>query len=382
MKTLPASVSTVILVLALSFLASPPTLAAPPTDIVIDGDMSDWTGVPSYFDDAGDNTKPGTDILEFRVTHDETSFYYYSRHAGPIVSEDAGTGGQGRYYYLLFIDLDNNPATGFNPDTIDPDCYSPAMVGCDLEFEFERDWNNQQAQYIVQHFYGYGGPGTLLQNQLDLKPGGFLRFGPADYDNKAQFKFLGENIPADMVFTNDITKLGYTPGMDVFMRQAFSGDMTESEICVDFRAALVDATGTPNLAIGKTISLALACESSPWADCGDGMAAVQNYVLEGPVTATPSETLAPTETPTPSATETETETSTPSPSDSPTDSPTPTLTPIPGDMDASGVVDGYDLFLFSRDWDHPADQADPRGNLEEDDFLNGKDLLRLIHILQ
>lgn len=256
--------------------------AEPPSVILIDGDMTDWEGLPSYSDPAGDNSKPGTDVLEFKVTHDEAALYYYTRHSGPIISEDAGTGGQGRFYYLVFVDLDNNPSTGFNPATTDPDCYSPLSLGCDLEFEFERDWNDSSSAYQVQHFYGYGGPGTLAQNRLDLKPGGFLRFGPADYDNKAQFKFLGEVIPDDMVFTDDIRRSGYTPGEDVFMTQAFSPDMTQSEIRVDFRTALKDQQGNPHLAIGKTISLGFACESSPWADCGDGMEAVINYTLDGP----------------------------------------------------------------------------------------------------
>lgn len=262
-------------------LISSAITAQPPSSISIDGDMSDWDDIQSYPDSQGDNSKPGTDILEFKIAHDESALYYYTRHAGPIVSEDAGTGGQGRYYYLLFIDLDNNPGTGFNPATTDEDCYAPGSLGCDLEFEFERDWNDTQNEYVVQYFYGYGGPRSLALNKQDLKPGGFLRFGHASYDNKAQFKFLGENIPSDIVFTNDIGKSGYTPGQDVFMRQAFSGDMTESEIRVDFKAGLVDQQGQPNLAIGKTISVTLACESSPWSDCGDGIEAVKDYFLEG-----------------------------------------------------------------------------------------------------
>lgn len=255
--------------------------AEPPSVMVIDGDMSDWEHLPSYSDPMGDNTKPGTDVLEFRITHDDSAVYYYTRHAGPIVSEDAGGIGQGRYYYLLFVDLDNNPATGFNPKTTDEDCYAPAVVGCDLEFEFERDWDNDTNEYLVQYFYGYGGPRALALNRLDIKPGGFLRFGRASYSNKAQFKFLGENIPTDIVFTNDISKSEFTPGQDVFMQQAFSEDMTESEIRVDFKAGLVDQLGNPNLALGKMISVAFACESSPWSDCGDGMTAVHDYLLEG-----------------------------------------------------------------------------------------------------
>jgi hypothetical protein len=317
----------IVLTLGMGIAFVGPVLSALPTHIVIDGDMSDWAGVASYADPAGDNSKPGTDILEFRIAHDETHLYFYSRHAGAIVSEDAGTGGQGRYYYLVSLDLDNDLNTGFNPATTDPECYAPAAVGCDLELEFERDWNDVLGDYVVQHFYGYGGPGTLAQNFLDLKPGGLLHFGPGNYDNKAQFKFLGTTIPDDIVFTDDIKKPSYTPGEDVFMTQAFSADMTESELCIDFRAALKDTEGHPNLAIGKTISIGFACESSPWDDCGDGMAAVNDYVVEG----------APTETPTATETVTETPTS--------TESPTPTTTPT----STPGCESGLYLLLATGD---------------------------------
>jgi hypothetical protein len=253
-------------------------MAEPPSTVLIDGIMTDWEAVPSHPDPAGDNSKPGTDILDFKVTHDESALYYYSRHSGPIVSEDAGTGGQGRYYYLVFLDLDNHASTGFDPTAWDPDCYSPASVGCDLELTFERDWSDDSGAYVVQCCYAYAGPGTYERNQLDIKPGGFLRFGPAD--NTALYKFLSETIPDGIVFTNDIKYSNYTPGSDVFMTQAFSSDMTQSEIRVDFRAALKDTKGNPHLAFGKTISLGFACESSPWTDCGDGLEPVLNYTLD------------------------------------------------------------------------------------------------------
>jgi hypothetical protein len=313
-----------MLLAALAFLPVSPVFSARPHAIVIDGDMSDWAGVPGRIDPSGDNSKPGTDVLEFKVTHDEHFFYYYTRHSGPIVSEDAGTGGQGRYYYLVYLDLDNDATTGFNPSTTDPDCYEPAEVGSDLEFEFERDWNDDMGKYLVQHFYGYGGRGDLAQNQMDILQG-ILRTGHADYEYKAQYKFVGPRIPEDVVFTDDIKSPHYTPGEDVFMEQSFSEDMTESETSVDFRVALKDPHGHPNLAIGKTISIAFACESSPWADCGDGVAPINNYTLEGP---------APTVTPTPS----------------PSPQPTPTMNPR-SDIDQNGIVDANDLMLLLRDWE-------------------------------
>jgi hypothetical protein len=144
---------------------------------------------------------------------------------------------------------------------------------------------------------------------------------------------------------NDIMKFGYVPGLDVFMVQAFSGDMKESELAVDFRACLADATGTPNIQIGQTIAIGFACESSPWSPCGDGVTPIFGYVLESfpsptptnsdtPVntaTNTPASTFTETPTPTPTLTKTPVDTATNTPTATFTETPTPTLTPTPVD---------------------------------------------------
>jgi hypothetical protein len=336
------------------------TLAAsadPIRSIAIDGNFEDWIDVPGYSDPEGDISKPSTDILEFKIAHDENHLYYYSRHRGAIVSEDAGIGGQGRYYYLLFIDLDNDIATGFVPGTLDPECYDSKMqIGNDLELQFERDWNDASNDYEVQYFYANGGVGDQETTELEILSG-LLRIGPGDYDEKVQYKFLGTDIPGDMVLTSDITRSEFTPGADVFMRQRFSEDMTESEISVDFRAGLVDEQDVPHLRLGRTITVGFACESSPWEPCGDGVDPVRNYVLGAepattrtptrtptathtPVpsaTLSPTATGAPTSAPTPTATATSsptwtrtfTNTSTPSPTATPSKTPTPTATSTP-----------------------------------------------------
>jgi hypothetical protein len=258
-----------------------PAMATQPNfNIAIDGDMSDWATVPdSVTDSMGDNSKPGTDVLEMKVAHNHTHLFIYTRHAGAMLSEDAGGIGQGRYYWLAFLDLDNNTATGFNPTITDPECYSPSMVGNDLELIFEREWSTMVGDYVIQHFYGNGGVGNEDVTELEIL-NGVMRLGPGDYDEKAQFKFLTDVIPDGMVLTNDIRRSGYTPGEDVFMTHAFSQDMTEVEVAVDFRAALVNENGIPNLRLGNTITVGFACESSPWDDCGDGTDDLLNYTLE------------------------------------------------------------------------------------------------------
>lgn len=277
--------------------------AVPNLGIVIDGDMADWASVTASVTDASDDiSQPGTNILEFKVAHNETHLFVYSRHAGPIVSEDAGAGGQGRIYYLVFIDLDNNRTTGWIPHFTDFDCYSPSMVGTDFELIFEQDWNDMMGGYELQYFYGNGGISPEENAQTDIQ-NGIMRIARGNYSRKVAYKTLGPSIPGDIVLTDDLSKSGFTPGDDIYMDHAFSSDLMELEVSVDFRAALRNQNGTPNLRTGQIISLGAAVESSPWDPCGDGTADIENYALLGigDPTFTPSPTITntPTVTPTP-----------------------------------------------------------------------------------
>jgi hypothetical protein len=315
----------IALLLILPFQGLRVSWAVPATDhITIDGDMGDWDSVSTVvYDASGDNSKPGTDVLEFKVAHSGTHFFVYSRHRGPILSEDAGTGGQGRYYYLVFLDLDNNPDTGFDPDETDPECYGPSSVGNDFEFIFERDWNNSLMDYELQYFYGNGGVGTKAVSSAEILAG-TMRLGAGDYSQKVAFKILDDS-PLSVVATDDLSKAGFTPGSDIYMSHAFSPDLMECELSVDFAAALVDENGQPNFALGRTVDVGFAVESSPWSPCGDGVTALQDYVLED--YPTPTSTPTPTGTPTPTSTLTPTATSTATPTLTPTPSRTPT--PVP-----------------------------------------------------
>ena len=66
MRSLIPTVSLILAVEGTSYGVSPTTIS-------IDGDFSDWDTVSTVVTDAsGDTPKPGTDILEFKLTHDLT----------------------------------------------------------------------------------------------------------------------------------------------------------------------------------------------------------------------------------------------------------------------------------------------------------------------
>jgi hypothetical protein len=171
-----------------------------PSEIQIDGSFSDWNDVSTIVSDPpGDTAKPGTDILEFRLAHDTHHLYVYSQHAGPIVSEDAGTGGQGRYYYLVFVDLDNDISTGFNPAEVDAPCYSPSSVGCDFEVIFERDWHDGRAEYDLQYAFANGGNSYFIFESEKILDG-VLRIGQvSDFRQQVEYKFQNSSIPEGIV---------------------------------------------------------------------------------------------------------------------------------------------------------------------------------------
>jgi len=270
------------LLIFISLLSPGTSVPAPISEITIDGDFSDWEGVPGVTDEIGDISKPGTDIVEFKFAHDESHLYAFSRHAGPIESEDAGKGGQGRLYLIVMMDVDRSQDTGWIPGRDDPGCYVGIFIGNDFEWQIEMDWNDSKNAYDMQKVYGYGGAGTLAENEQDLLDG-VVDVGPTQgrYDDKAQYKIIGPNIPDDIRITYDLKNPLHDPNENVMMDYAFSDDRTMVEMSTDFRAFLRNSSGEQNIRLGIAIDVAMACESSPWNPCGDGSPTIFNYVLEG-----------------------------------------------------------------------------------------------------
>ncbi|MCF0233863.1 MAG: hypothetical protein HUK22_02650, partial [Thermoguttaceae bacterium] len=92
--------------------------------IVIDGDFTDWAAVaPRFFDEADDQTRRDcrgwgensryvnhtgrNDIVEARVSFDETKVYFYVKTSAPIVGDVATEN-----WMRLLIDVDENAETG------------------------------------------------------------------------------------------------------------------------------------------------------------------------------------------------------------------------------------------------------------------------------
>jgi len=74
--------------------------------ILVDGDFSDWSGAPVLYTDPEDEVDP--DFAEVSIANDENFLYIrFTLHLDAPAFADFNS--------HLFIDTDNNPATGFVP---------------------------------------------------------------------------------------------------------------------------------------------------------------------------------------------------------------------------------------------------------------------------
>lgn len=103
-------------------------IPSPAATIIIDGDFSDWAGVPIAYSDANEGYT--NDISTIQITSDATHVFFRVSFFNSI-NPNAATGG-GLY---LAIDSDSNPATGF-------DVFSLGSIGA--EGAYQNDFPFQQ----------------------------------------------------------------------------------------------------------------------------------------------------------------------------------------------------------------------------------------------
>jgi len=148
--------------------------------IEIDGDFSDWTGVPvnvtdqaddvHHTDGYSDGTKPDyreytdVDLLEVKFTNDSENLYGYMKANGIIgrTSTDAlGHSKKGRYYFIFTIDVDDNDTTGY---PLKDGGYYPNSKGYDMNMEVEFYNGEFNTGHYINHEF-------TSQNQLDTQNG-------------------------------------------------------------------------------------------------------------------------------------------------------------------------------------------------------------------
>jgi hypothetical protein len=235
------------------------TSLAKPSAIVIDGKFDDWRNVPGVDDPRGDLVPyleyvPDVDLLEFKVAHDNEHVYQYARVAGRVgFSHPNG----GRSYFYAYMDVDQNPGTGFLPSR-DDECYYGVEIGDDCEVQFEFVDNVFRKSFYG--FCGLGGDDDVLKQTVTI---GKSQYGRLDEDGKER-----EHYKSEYIYRNGITEIteDLKLGTSDTIKIAISPDGSEVEIVSSLNGFLKDRDGRPTIALGQTIDLAagMECDSKAY----------------------------------------------------------------------------------------------------------------------
>jgi hypothetical protein len=266
---------------------------ASPTNITIDGNFDDWRNVAGVNDHRGDLVPyleyiPDVDILEFKVAHDDQHIYLYARVAGQVGRSHPNGG---RSYFYAYMDVDQNPNTGFLPSR-DDECYFGVDIGDDCEVQFE--FVNNAFRKTFYGFCGLGGDNNVLKQQLQI---GKSQYGRLDENGVERANYKSEYTYRDgnTQITEDL-KLGTSDTIHL----AVSPDGHEVEVASRFTGFLKDAEGQPIVKLGQMIDIAagMECDSknypgkTNWA--ADNTNAIRGYQLT-PANRRPTSTQSATE---------------------------------------------------------------------------------------
>lgn len=249
-----------------------------PAAITIDGNFDDWRNIAGVDDVRGDMVSyleyvPDVDLLEFKVAHDERHIYLYARVAGQVGrSHPKG----GRSYFYAYIDVDQNPGTGFLPSR-DDECYYGVDIGDDCEVQFEFIDNTLRKTFYG--FCGLGGDDDVLRQQVTIGKSQYGRFD----ENGAE----REHYKSEYIYRGGVTEIteDFKLGTSDSIRIAISPDGSEVEVVSSFDGFLKDPSGRPTVSLGQTIDLAagMECDSklylgkTKWA--ADSTPAIRGYRL-------------------------------------------------------------------------------------------------------
>lgn len=247
-------------------------------NITIDGNFDDWRNVAGVDDPRGDLVPyleyvPDVDILEFKVSHDDEHIYLYARVAGQV-GRTHPDGGRG--YFYAYMDVDQNPNTGFLPSR-DDECYFGVDIGDDCEVQFE--FVNNAFRKTFYGFCGLGGDDNVLKQQLTI---GKSHYGRVD-DSGAR----RANYKSEYTYRNGTTEIteDLKLGTSDTIRLAVSPDGHEVEGASTFTGFLKNEKGEPTVKLGQTIDVAagMECDSKAypgktnWA--ADNTIAIRGYRL-------------------------------------------------------------------------------------------------------
>lgn len=227
--------------------------------ITIDGNFDDWRNVAGVDDPRGDLVPyleyvPDVDLLEFKVAHDDEHIYLYARVTGRVGHTHPHGG---RSYFYAYMDVDQNPGTGFLP-TRDDNCYYGVEIGDDCEVQFE--FVDNQFRKTFYGFCGLGGDDHVLRQIVTL---GKSQYGRLDEHGRERAHYKSE-----YTYRGGITEIteDLKHGTSDSIRLAVAPDGSEVEVVSTLAGFLKNAQGEPTVQLGQTIDVAagMECDSKAY----------------------------------------------------------------------------------------------------------------------
>ncbi len=251
------------------------SLAFSQNSLTIDGNFDDWQSVTTVIKDSANDehdtdwwgdglAQPvprkysDIDILEVKFTHDRENLYGYVKAIGVVgrTSNTADGNRDGRYYYIITIDVDNNDSTGY---AIEEGNYWPNSIGYDMNMEVEfYNGSFNTGHYINHEFPDYDNEEA---NEAVLEPGmvdlenHIIRLAPGSYGNYLQYVIFPDT---SFVYVSDRGPVIEGGIIEI----AVSHDGHEAEMKAPMWGFFWDEYGVPIIQLGDTIDISFSLEGS------------------------------------------------------------------------------------------------------------------------
>lgn len=237
--------------------------------ITIDGNFDDWLIIPvGVLDSANDvhdteERPPGAqpdeffeysdvDLLEVKFANDDSTLYVYMKATGIIGQTSAKSLGHdrdGRYYFIVTLDVDDNDTTGYR---LGEGGYYPDDKGYDMNMEVEFYAGAFNTGHYLNHeFISQADYDANWENDLAQ---GIVRLAPGTYDYYSQWVMFSDSSYVPVVDKG--------PVYQGIIEIAISEDGHEAEMKAPFWGFLKTPEGDNIIDVDRNIIVSASLEAS------------------------------------------------------------------------------------------------------------------------
>lgn len=184
---LTVSILTVLMVLTIANV--PEAVSKPNTTIMIDGNPSDWAGIPRIVADPSGDEDPDYDLTECYVTNDGSNLYFMIKVSGTIQSP-------GDPQYAVALDTDQNKLTG--------ETEGPEGETLDIGFDYAIAGTYLPDTYYLCEIFQAPMGGDPIGVSVASFSGGILEFS-------CPLSVVDYPMAIDMIFVSHISATDFAP---------------------------------------------------------------------------------------------------------------------------------------------------------------------------